>query len=78
MVIAAILVSHGERNLGRVPNAPRDGYPFRSLYKTKMAAIDRKIWNSDQYRYVFSFISYVDDFTWFTWLSKLVPRVLDN
>ena len=54
MVIAAILVSHGERNLGGVPNAPResprDGYSFRSLYKTKMAAIDRKIWESDQYR----------------------------
>ena len=57
---------------------PLGVYSFRSLYKTKMAAIDRKIWNSDQYRYVFSFISYVDDFTWFTWLSKLVPRVLDN
>ena len=54
MVIAAILVSHGERNLGGVPYAPRpsprDGYSFRSLYKTKMAAIDRKIWDSDQYR----------------------------
>ena len=39
---------------GGVPNAaresPRDGYSFRSLYKTKMAAIDRKIWDSDQYR----------------------------
>lgn len=60
MVIAAILVSHGERNLGGVPNAPResprDGYPFRSLYKTKMAAIDRKIWDSLTSKGKFSYL----------------------